>query len=556
MLALLSWVVGWSSASVLLLAPACLTRPSAVSRWPRDLLMVACLIPALGGEHASLTVGALLGASAGWILGSVSSPAVVSILGAVAVLTGRTLLDGVLVGGDPGDRAIVGALLTPAGLWCLAAGITGRLFARQNLIAGGFVLVALVIVVEDAGHGQLLSAGAAFCVLAGGLLAFLDQELLGRERPWWLLLATAPLLIGLLRGPSAAGPYDHPPDLHVRQAAELDLAVTDGAMISSVAALPDGRIAFGEFASGRVFLLDPEGGSRRLLSTIPMPEVEGTRRSYELGLWGLAAHPQESWLYAMAVHRWDERDPDAAARSSRIVRISLDDGSVETVRDGIPAGPVHAGGALVFEPLGEAFFASVGDGLRYGPRGDVQAAPNNAGTILRLSANGSVPRDNPVEGSPVWARGFRNVYGMVVSEEGSLWATENGPDCCDALLRVEPGDVHGWPPHAVQDALEPAWTSGTQRLGPTGLARLGTPYGVYAGDLVFATWHTGALHRVRVRQGAVEEHEVLTTLPTGRPGEGPYAFAGAFTGLTTAPDGTLWFSTLNAVGRVVSLREP
>ena len=556
MLALLSWVVGWSSAPLLLLTPSCLSRPPAVAAWWRWALMLGCFVPVLSGEHAALTVGALLGGAAGWILGGASPSGAGSVLAAVAAVVGHTLLDGVAVGGDPGDRLIASIFIPPAGLWSLSAGIAGRLFREHRHLAASLALVVLGGVVEDAGSGHLPSAGAALCVLVGGLLVLLHESLLGRTRPWWLLFAVSPLLIGLLRGPTAAGPYDHPPDLHIRQAAELELAVTDGAMISSLAALPDGRIAFGEFASGRVFLLEPETGDRRLLTTIALPRIEGTRRSYELGLWGLAAHPNEGWLYAMAIHRWDEEDPNPVGRSSRIVRVSLEEGVVETVRDGIPAGPVHAGGALTFEKDGAAFFASVGDGLRYGARGELEAAPNDAGTVLRLSADGGVPRDNPIDGSPVWARGFRNVYGMVISDPGELWVTENGPDCCDALLKVEPGDVHGWPPGAVRDAPEPAWTSGAQRLGPTGLATLGTRYGRYAGDLVFATWHTGALHRVRVHGGSVEEHEVLTTLPTARPEEGPYAFAGAFTGLSTAPDGTLWFSTLNAVGRVVSLRTP
>ncbi len=553
MLTLLWWLAGWTAAPALLLVPSALDpglRPTAVHR----VVVAVLVLVAIAGQEGALAAGALAGAAAGWTLGGTTPARAVVGLGLVAALLGWAATDGPMLSGVPLERAVTWALVAPAGCWALAAAVGIRLARQGALGSAAAVLVVLGCVAEASGRPHMASAGAAVCVVGGGLLAAgLSAYPRGGRAA---LLALLPLAVAVLRPPIAAGPYDHPAGLKVREAVELEMLVGDGALISSLAALPDGRIAYGEFASGWIHLLNPITGTTSRLGRVPVPEIRGARDNYELGLWGLAVPPSGAWVYAMAVHRWDEDDPDPSARSSRIVRVSVADGHLEEVLAGIPAGPVHAGGALAFDATGTLLFASVGDGLRYGARGDEPAAPSDAGSVLRLTADGGVPADNPEVGSPVWARGFRNVYGLALDGDGTLWATANGPDCCDGLLRVEPGRDHGWPPGQAGSPVLPVWESGPQRLGPTGLAVLSSRYGALEGDLVFATWHTGALHRVRVDGRRVIEHEILLRVPTSRPTEGAYAFAGAFTGLTTAPNGTLWFSTLNGVGRVLAMAPP
>ncbi|MCO4773814.1 MAG: PQQ-dependent sugar dehydrogenase [Deltaproteobacteria bacterium] len=548
-----SWLAGWWVAPALLLLPPTLRS---TERSPARLVLLGvALLVALLDSHAPVLPVALLAGTVGWTLGGARETRLLAVLGLTGALMGWLATDAAPLSGDAWDRRLAWALTAPAGGWCLSAGVAGRLALRGRFgVALGLVL-ALGVAGDFAGRSHMVAAGAATCLLGGAALAWLDERLDWPQVPYALGLALLPLAVAALRGPVAAGPYDHPPDLRVRQAGHLELLVDDGAMISSVAALPDGRVAFGEFASGRVFLLDPVTGSASLLARVDLPVVSGTRRSYELGLWGLAAHPDGSSVYAMAIERWDEEDPDELARSSRIVRIALDSGDVSTIRSGIPAGPVHAGGALLFEP-GGALLASVGDGLRHGAQGETPQDAPGAGVILRLTDQGEPAEGNPVAGSPVLASGFRNVYGLALAADGALWATENGPDCCDAIHRVQAGAFHGWPPGVADERVTPVWGSGAQRLGPTGIALLSDRYGELAGDLVVATWHTGALHRLRVEGEAILEHEIITSVPLASPDAGPYAFSGAFTALSTGPDGTLWFATLNAVGRVVSLDPP
>ena len=74
------------------------------------------------------------------------------------------------------------------------------------------------------------------------------------------------------------------------------------------------------------------------------------------------------------------------------------------------------------------------------------------------------PPATPSGRSRVWARGFRNPWGMDFDPQGGrLWLTDNGPECNDELNRVVRARNYGW---------GPSWTCGgrsprnTNRDGP------------------------------------------------------------------------------------------
>ncbi len=449
-------------------------------------------------------------------------------------------------------------LRAPGTPLAIAAGVLVILGRRAPALAlAGLLLLGLGLWSE--GRPRIAEAGATAALLAGAAAAWLPPA---RLRVVGALVAVQLLAAGLGWIP-VLDPYDHPAELPRRAAAVLDVRVGGASLVSGLAVGPDGHVYYGEMATGVVRELDPDvRGEGRILARVPLPEIRGTRGSYELGLWGLAVDPAGDWLYAMAVHRWDEDDPDPDARSSHIVRVSLagpDRGRLEEVMAGLPAGPIHSGGVLSFGPDGQ-LYATVGDGLRFGARGDRDAGlatgPSSAvGAVLRLTAAGAPSDGNPVPGSPVHAWGFRNPYGLAFGADGSLFVTENGGDCCDRLFRVQRGRHHGWPPGPTgADRVPPLWDSGRHRPGPTGLAILGEPYGDSAGDLLFATWHTGGLHRVRLVGDTVIEHEIVLDVPPAHPDpDTRYRFAGAFTALATAPDGVVWFASVNAVGRIIAI---
>ena len=528
---LVLWLLGWPGTPVLVALALVERERTSVLAWFGLVGLGLLLVP----EPSRLAAAALGGALGLSFTATSGAPRASALLAGLAAAVGWALLDAAPVAGPPLGRSLATFVHEPVAVWSLAAGLTAGL-VKQGSPWSLVGLGALLLSVGDAGQGRVDDAAAPLALLLGGGAGLLVPS------AWGLGIGALWVLGAVWLGPEAAGPYDHPPGIPRRAAARLEVVVRDGAMISSVAACPDGSVVWGELASGRIERW--RDGARSLVAQVELPLVRGRRDSYELGLWGVACDPADGSVWALAVHRWNEDDPDPTARSSRLVRVA--EGRVETVLSGLPAGPIHAGGALAFGPDGDLWF-SVGDGLWFGADGGARPehVPAGVGTIQRLPRGATEAR--------VWADGFRNVYGLTFDDSGALWATENGPDCCDALVQVLEGRFHGWPPGGP-DAAPRAWESGRQRLGPTGLVTLGDVYGDFSGDLLFATWHTGALHRVRAADGVVLEHEIVAAVGTGRPDAGAYGFAGAFTGLAVAPDGVVWFSTLNAIGRIPELR--
>ena len=69
-----------------------------------------------------------------------------------------------------------------------------------------------------------------------------------------------------------------------------------------------------------------------------------------------------------------------------------------------------------------------------------QDAGSLAGKILRLNSDGSIPEDNPFEGSPVYSYGHRNIQGLAWHPlTGDLYASEHGLEGHDEINLINPG---------------------------------------------------------------------------------------------------------------------
>jgi glucose/arabinose dehydrogenase len=122
------------------------------------------------------------------------------------------------------------------------------------------------------------------------------------------------------------------------------------------------------------------------------------------------------------------------------------------ILDGIPGGDCcHFGGRIRFGPDGDVYVGT-GDGQQPTRAMDT-SSPN--GKVLRLQPDGSVPADNPVAGSPVWASGLRNPQGLAWDPQGRLYVADNGPTGelglyhHDELDLVQKGGFYGWPLYAA-----------------------------------------------------------------------------------------------------------
>lgn len=284
-----------------------------------------------------------------------------------------------------------------------------------------------------------------------------------------------------------------------------------------IAFLPDGSALIAERNTGAVMHLQPTGAVNEI------GRVADVVARGEGGLLGLATSGQAVYAYL------------TTGADNRVVRMDFDGsalGAQTPVLTGIPAGSIHDGGRIAFGPDGKLYVAT-------GERGTpalAQDLSSLGGKILRINPDGSVPSDNPYPQSPVWSYGHRNVQGLAWDPAGRLWATEYGARTWDELNLIQPGGNYGWPTvegRAGRDGLiDPALQWSTDEASPSGLA-------YHSGSLWVA-----ALRGQRLIQIPVAADGVLAS-PSAR-------FVGQFGRLrtvTSAPDGSLWFTTSNRDGR-------
>ena len=111
------------------------------------------------------------------------------------------------------------------------------------------------------------------------------------------------------------------------------------------------------------------------------------------------------------------------------------------------SGRGHYGHRIAFSPDGRHMFISSGDRQEFTPAQDIAS---NAGKILRLNPDGSVPADNPFAArggvaAQVWTLGHRNPLGLAFDAQGRLWEVEMGPRGGDEMNLIERGRNYGYP---------------------------------------------------------------------------------------------------------------
>lgn len=187
--------------------------------------------------------------------------------------------------------------------------------------------------------------------------------------------------------------------------------------------------------------------AENLLNYQPDYRFPGTGES---GLIGIAVEPKTKNVYVSMIYQQEERF------FSCVQRLVTSDGlraeKVETIIDGIPS--VHAAHqiqAVTFGPDGK-LYVNTGDGMI--DRSVAQRDDDLRGKILRMNPDGTVPEDNPVPGSYVYAKGLRNPFGAAWRKsDGHLYVSDNGPEKDDRIARIVPGGNYGWPQTMRQNSL-------------------------------------------------------------------------------------------------------
>jgi len=216
----------------------------------------------------------------------------------------------------------------------------------------------------------------------------------------------------------------------------------------ALAFLPDGRLLVTEKPTGALRILGKDGKLSAPLAGLPA--VDGRNQG---GLLGLAVDPAFAktgliyWSYAEA--KGDGTNHTAVARGK------LADGKVENVQVIFRQSPsldstLHFGGRLVFAKDG-TLFVTTGERSILPGRVQAQQLDGTLGKVVRINADGSIPKDNPFVGKAgvrpeIWSYGHRNIQSAALDPKtGKLWEVEHGARGGDELNQPEKGKNYGWP---------------------------------------------------------------------------------------------------------------
>ncbi len=315
---------------------------------------------------------------------------------------------------------------------------------------------------------------------------------------------------------------------------------------------PDGRLFLTEKA-GRVRVVSAAG----TLEPTPWVTLDNVNAEVrERGLMGLAIHPrfpEEPWIYVM--YSVNKGSGETANRVSRFREIEGRGTNEEIILDGLPGATNHNGGRLRFGPDGMLYIGT-GDAR---DRRRAQNLENLGGSILRLTAEGDVPADNPWADNPIWAYGLRNPLGIAFRpSDGTLFVADHGPTgewqprigAYDEINIIQKGLNYGWP-RVVGAPGHPNYVDPILSWLPS----------VPPGDLVFrdgdlflsALW-SEALIRIRFQDPAdpnrITGLERWFNSRVWRDGVATESVYGRLRALTVGPDGALYLGTSNRDGRL------
>ncbi len=309
--------------------------------------------------------------------------------------------------------------------------------------------------------------------------------------------------------------------------------------------LPDGRMIVTE-RPGRLRLIGRDGKVSEPLSGVPEVYARG-----QGGLLDVELSPgfaQDRLVYLSFAEPGEGGAGTAVARG-RLGERGLE--GTQVIWRQVPkvTGPNHWGSRLVFRPDG-TLFVTLGE--RYLHLDRAQDLSTTLGKIVRINADGTVPRDNPFVGREgarpeIWSYGHRNIQAAALDARGQLWTVEHGPRGGDELNNPQPGKNYGWP--IITYGLD---YSGA-RIG-VGTSQPGMEQPLYYWDPVIAPWKgdllvgsltPGGLVRLRLENGRVVlEERYLAEL-----GE-------RIRDVRQAPDGAIYLLTDSSRGRVIRVEPP
>jgi aldose sugar dehydrogenase len=340
----------------------------------------------------------------------------------------------------------------------------------------------------------------------------------------------------------------------------------DGLNGASFKFLPDGRILLGE-RDGHIRIVGKAGKVSEPLAGMPSD-------MYTMGQSLFSVQPDKDFAtnrtiyftYAVLPTGADpvkQRSPAHVHVAS--ARISADEKRREGVKDlldgeGWGGRVIQANdGTLLVETTVPA-----GLGILSSEWMQPQQLDSLMGKVLRINADGTIPKDNPFVGkagarAEIFALGFRDPQGIAINPKtGKLWTSEHGPRGGDEINEVDKGKNYGFPvigygrdytgkpingDKTVQAGMEQPVYFWTPDIAPAGIAfYTGKMFPAWNGSLFVSALAGRYLIRLVLEGNRVVAEERLLIDLNAR-----------IRAVNEGPDGSLFVLTDGANGKILRL---
>jgi glucose/arabinose dehydrogenase len=331
--------------------------------------------------------------------------------------------------------------------------------------------------------------------------------------------------------------------------------------------LPDGRMIVGERA-GRIRLVGKDGKVSDPIGGLPANLWQRNQGLFEVR--PDRAFATNHTIYLTYTVLPDGSDPAALPRNPGVLvaaraTLSADESRLENLK--VLLNAEGTGGRLIQAPDGTLLITSTipaGIGINSVDWPQPQQFDSNMGKVLRINADGSIPKDNPFVARAgahpeIYALGFRDIQGVAIHPRtGTLWTSEHGPRGGDEINRVEKGKNYGFPAigfgreysgkpingdRTAQEGMEQPVYFWTPDIAPAGIAfYTGKLFPAWQDNLFVSTLVGRALVRlVLTGERVVGEQRLLTEMNA------------RIRGVNDGPDGALYVLTDGPNGKILRL---
>lgn len=214
--------------------------------------------------------------------------------------------------------------------------------------------------------------------------------------------------------------------------------------------LPSGKMLVTE-RPGRLRVVSADG--KQLSEPVAgLPAVDARGQGGLLDVSLDPAFAKNSLIY------WSYAQPGEGVNNTAVARGKFVDGAAPSVTDvqvifkQAPSldSRLHFGGRLVWAKDG-TLFVTLGDRSIIPGRMQAQKMDGLLGKVVRINADGTIPKDNPFVGKAgvrpeIWSLGHRNIQSATLHPTtGELWEVEHGTRGGDELNVARKGEDYGWP---------------------------------------------------------------------------------------------------------------